>query len=124
MVWLTRLPLARPGCVSSPRSSLPQQLIAAAAVIALGLCAVAFVATQGDAPQEDSVANLYSQYVSRLSVPQHVREAACTRGLVGILAACLRSLPGAVETWRRHFAECAESPCRASSLLSSATPRS
>ena len=71
-VWLTRLPLARLGCLSSTRSSVPQQLIAAAAVIALGLCAVAFVATQGDAPQEDSVANLYSQYVSRLSARQLV----------------------------------------------------
>jgi hypothetical protein len=80
MVSLTRLPLARPGCLSSPRSSPPQQLIAAAAVIALGLCAVAFVATQGDAPQEDSVANLYSQYVSRLSARQH----ACVRSSKGL----------------------------------------
>jgi hypothetical protein len=56
------------GCLSSPRSSVPQLLIAASAVIALALCAVAFVATQGDAPQKDSVANLYYQYVStRLS---------------------------------------------------------
>jgi len=36
-------------------------------VIALGLCAVAFVVSSGDAiPQEDSISNVYAGYVSGL----------------------------------------------------------
>ena len=41
-----------------------QQIFAAAAVIALGLCAVAFVTTSSDGAQEDSISNIYSGYVS------------------------------------------------------------
>jgi hypothetical protein len=49
-----------------------QQIFAAAAVIALGLCAVAFVVSEPahQDPQEDSISNLYSSYVSVFIEPK------------------------------------------------------
>ena len=37
-------------------------------MIALGLCAVAFVATSSDGPQEDSISNIYSAYTKQASL--------------------------------------------------------
>ena len=39
-------------------------MFVAAAVITLGLCAVASVATLHEAPQEDSISNVFTGYVS------------------------------------------------------------
>ena len=48
-----------------------QQFFAAAAVIALGLCAVAFVATSSGAPQEDSISNVYAGYQRQSALRHH-----------------------------------------------------
>jgi len=58
----------RPAVQSTQRTS-KQQIFAAAAVIALGLCAVAFVVSSGDAaPQEDSISNVYAGYAKQTAL--------------------------------------------------------
>ena len=59
------LPLFHPLALSTffPLPNATQQIFAVAAVIALGLCAVAFVVSE-PAPQEDSISNVFSGYVS------------------------------------------------------------
>merc|ERR1719409_475250 len=46
----------------SDQSTNKQQMFVAAAVITLGLCAVASVATLHEAPQEDSISNVFTGY--------------------------------------------------------------
>merc|ERR1712216_1017667 len=59
-----------------------QQIFAAAAVIALGLCAVAFVATSGDAsPAEDSISNIYAGYAKQAALHRHTTKLAMGPGL-------------------------------------------
>merc|ERR1712100_1014487 len=72
--------LVRPA--ETQRPAHKQQIFAAAAVIALGLCAVAFVATSGDAsPAEDSISNIYAGYAKQAALHRHTTKLAMGPGL-------------------------------------------
>merc|ERR1712091_393272 len=72
--------LVRPA--ETQRPAHKQQIFAAPAVIALGLCAVAFVATSGDAsPAEDSISNIYAGYAKQAALHRHTTKLAMGPGL-------------------------------------------